>query len=324
MATPNAVQVLNDKKILAYPSSLGSSDKDAYGQDEEYVMIKINTDIKSQLLRTDASLGRTVVTNGRSGGGVRTEPATTTLNTSSDAKFRFGEDAVSKEKWLTQKGMQSLDRVIVLPMPNEHSVRTAVQYNPEYEPTQLTKLGDMANQSFGGLASDGATKLKNWGFSAVINTLKSGLTSQQALLAEERLSANPKKEVMFDSFGFRKFSFNYMFAPRNETESNTVKNIIETLRYYSLPEISKGKLFYLFPAEFEISFMLGQKDNPHIPRVTTSVLQSVNVNYTPNSVWSTLPNGAPLALSVNLEFLELELVDRSRVWNKDSTILGGH
>lgn len=223
--------------------------------------------------------------------------------------------------------MTLLDKVVILPMPNEHTVGTSIRYNSNYDPSILTKAGDIVNQMGGDALNDLKTMGKNAGISALVNKLAGGrnITSTADLLAEERLALNPKKEVMFDSFGYREFSFRYQFAPKSENESNVVREIIETFRYYALPEIVKSKFFYLLPAEFDISFILGEKPNPNIPKITTSVLQRVGVNYSPNSgVWATLPNGAPLAIDMTLDFLELSLVDRKMVYNKDSAITSGH
>jgi hypothetical protein len=233
----------------------------------------------------------------------------------------YTKEQLKNEVFLVQKGMVSLDRVIVLPMPNEHSVNTSVRYN-EYDPSDATKAGDTLNQPLVGVISDKISGLKNRILAAGINKFFS--TTKKDLEFEERRMKNDKKEIMFDSFSFRTFSFNYTFAPKNQEESETVRSIIETLRYYSLPEISSGKVYYIFPSEFEISFMLGGKINPHIPKIATSVLQTINVNYSPNGVWSTLPNGAPLSLNIQMNFLELELIDRSRVYNKESVIRSGY
>lgn len=318
------IKLLEGKKILQYPSWLGSSDKDAYGHDQQYVVFKINTDEKTTKLRSDKVLGNVVVANTRTGVGVEGAQIIFKKNDDPDMRKKFGDTAVEKEKWFTQKGMQRLDRVIVLPMPNEHSVRTSVQYNSEYEPTLLTKLGDFANQGIAENATDLWKYGKNAAISGILNSVKKGITNKNALFAEERLALNPKKEVMFESMGFRKFSMSYTFAPKDERESEMVRAIIETFRYYSLPEIANGKMFYLFPSEFEISFMNGQIENTHIPRITSSVLQSINVNYMPSSLWSSLPNGAPLSLSISMEFLELELVDRLRIFNPKSAITSGY
>lgn len=150
------------------------------------------------------------------------------------------------------------------------------------------------------------------------------LTSLKAQLAEDRLAINPKKEIMFDSFGFRTFQFEYTFAPKDRYESESVNEIIQTLRYYALPEISGGKMFYIFPAEFEVFFMLGQTDNPNIPKMTTSVLESIIIQYSDGNVWSTLPNGSPVVIHMSLQFKELELVDRNRVYNTTSSVNSGY
>jgi hypothetical protein len=322
------IDVLADKKILQYPLGLGSKLKDDFGDLNQYMLFKINTDEKSSKLRDDASTGAVLVAS-RVGTGVAVQTSSS-KNTDPALILQFGKDAVDKQQWVAQKGMTKLDRVIVLPMPYEHIVGTSISYTQEYDPSMLTKAGDIFNQVGNGVVAELATLGKNAIFSGSINKLKSlitgsgGATSTNALLAEERLTINPKKEVMFTGFGFRQFSFRYSFAPKSAEESKMVEQIIQTFRFYSLPEISPAKFFYMMPSEFEISFMLGQRNNPHVPRIATSVLQRVSVNYSPRSVWATLPNGSPLAMDMTLDFLELELIDRNRVYNKDSEITSGY
>ena len=320
------VPLLSDKKILQYPTGLGSTALDAFGKEEHYMIFRINTDEKTSKLKDDGSTG-TVVSATRVGTGMSARGDISNKKDDSDIRIKFG-DAVADKKnyWVTQKGMQRLDRVIVLPMPKEHQVSTDVQYNSNYASTLITKLGDMANLQPGDLASGAWSEYKNWllaggGFSALV---PDKVTNKQANLNEERLATNPKKEVMFDDFLFRTFTFSYQFAPKSEKESDMVNDIIETFRYYSLPEIAPGKFHYIFPSEFEITFMQGTKENPHIPRIATSALSNITVNYLPNGVWSTLPNGAPLALNITLHFLELEKIDRSRVWKKDAPETSGY
>lgn len=327
-------ELLKNKKVLAFPSGLGASDTDKYGNPSQYMMFKINTDEKTTELRDDKKTGPVKVTNNRTGVGVATTTgigdkidkalgATVVKELDPDVILKYGS-AVNRETWRVQKGMTRLDKVIILPMPNEHRVSTSIGYADEYEPSSLTKAGDIFNQLGGNVLGEFGTLVKNAGISALVNKLTPFNTNINDLLAEERLALNPKKEVMFKDLKFRQFSFQYTFAPKNEIESRTVSEIIETFRYYALPEISKSKLYYIFPSEFELSFMLGSKDNPNIPRITTSVLQRINVNYSPNSgVWATLPNGAPVAVDVTLEFLELEIVDRSRIYNADRPISSG-
>lgn len=318
-------ELLKDKKVLAFPLNLGSATVDTHGNPAQYLMIKISTDEKTTGLRDDKKIGQVFVNNGRTGVGV----ATTVFKTNSkdidpDLRLKYGND-VEKEQWRKLKGMQRLDKVIILPMPNEHRMGTNIAYQDDYVPSTLSKAGDIVNQVGNGVTSELVTLGKNAGISALVNRIPGVNASTADLLAEERMALNPKKEVMFKGIGFRQFSFQYSFAPKNELESRTVNEIIETLRYYSLPEISPAKFFYFFPSEFDISFMFGSKDNPNIPKITTCVLQRVGVNYSPNSgVWATLPNGAPVSIDLTLEFQELEIIDRTRVWNKTSPVSSGY
>lgn len=329
---PNSL--LDNKKVLQYPLGLGSSRTDEYNNDAQYMMFKINTKENStnQYLRDDSGTGPVVVTNGRTGIGVKTEIFTKNnfKDADPDLNKQYTDNAVENENWRRQKNTVRLDKVIILPMPNMHTVGTTVQYTQNFEPNLLTKAGDMYNQVGSGLTSELMTYSKNVAGATVINKLASLLgagntTSANSLLAEERLAINPKKEVLFESFGYRQFSFQFNFAPKSLKESQMVNSIIETFRYYSLPEISPAKFFYLLPAEFEVGFMLGKLHNPNIPKITTSVLQRVSINYSPNhGVWASLPNGSPLAMDMTLDFLELELVDRNRVWQKDRPISSGY
>lgn len=320
------VGVLSDKKILQYPMGLGSTALDAYGLEQHYMLFKINTDVKTTALRDDKVTGSVMLAeNTRQGIGVGASPrGMFQKNDDKDLRKLHGDAAVDKQKFVVQKGMTRLDKVIVLPMPMEHSVSTSIKYNDDFASTELTKLGDMMNNGGGAMLSDVWSKLKNEGMAGIVNTIKSGSTTTQAMEAEDRLGKNPKKEVMFDSFGFRSFTFSFQFAPKSLEESDMVRDIIETFRYYSLPEITAGKMYYIFPAEFEISFMLGQNINPYIPKISTCVVKRVATNYIPNSIWASLPNGAPLALSMTIDVTELELIDRTRVYNATQPIISGY
>ena len=329
---PTVALALKGKKILSYPLGLGNTYKDSTGREIQYMLFKINTPTAGSTLRDDG-LGSQVVTplSTSQMTGVQTlgrgdaAQNENIANADSDIATKYDTQDITKTTWVQKKGMSRLDRAVVLPMPNDHNVNTAVGYNQNYDPGILSKAGDMWNNMSGQMAMDVAKLVGTSAVSGLVNKLVSGVTSQQQLLAAEKIAVNPKKEVMFEGFNFRNFTFQYVFAPKNEEESKMVTEIIETFRYYSLPEISPSKMFYIFPSEFEVSFMLGSRENPNIPRMTTSVLQRVGVNYSPaGQSWATLPNGAPVSLTMTLEFIELELVDRSRIYNKLSPITSGY
>lgn len=315
------VEILKGKRILQYPIGLGNTALDEYNKEQQFMMFKINTDEKTTSLREDVKLGDVVIPINNRGGTRIASNRASPKEADPDLKIKFGEAALKDVVFVKQKGMVRLDKVIILPMPNDHRVDTSLTYK-EQEQSKLTQIADALNGGLG-VAGGVYTALKNEGLAKILNVAGT-VTSPEALNAEEGLVWNPKKEVMYKDFDFRKFSFDYHFAPKSSAESELVRDIIETFRYYALPELVKGKLFYVFPAEFEISFMQGQRDNPNIPRITTSVLERIVVNYSPNSVWSTLPNGGNASISMSLNFLEVELVDRSRVYNAESIATSGY
>lgn len=322
--------LLEGNKVLSYPLNLAASETDSRGMPVQYMLFKINDSVRSQKLRGDTGVADVLVTDARDGTGIAPEfgkEGVSAKNADPALNILYDPAAVQKERWRTQKGMRRLDRAIALPMPNEHTVGTNVKYDVGRDQSLLTVAADVAGQlsqadgAWGELATLGINK----GVGKFLSTLKTGLTSERDLLAEERLAINPKKEVMFNGLDYRQFSFRFQFAPKSAAESNEVNSIIETFRYYSLPEISPGKFFYTFPAEFEIAFIRGVKNNPNVPKIATSVLNRVSVNYSPNSSsWTTLPNGSPVAIDLTLEFTEVVVIDRTRVWNKDSEITSGY
>lgn len=327
---------LEGKVLLEYPLGLGRSATDAYGNPVQYMLFTINTDTKATKLAGDESEGGVLVSDDRVGttGGTLSTDNQQAINSKTQDKdwtSRLDGSAAAATPLNTQRGMVKLNKIIVLPMPNEHQVNTAIDYNTDYDPNMLVKAGDMANQARGAMLSElaklggaalgagGINKLKS-----LVTNSTSGQADTNSVLAMSRLALNPKKEVMFTGFKFRQFTFSHTFAPKSEEESNTVNEIIKSFRFYALPEISAAKMFYIFPSEFELRFMIGRKENPNIPKIATAVLQRVGVNYSPMGTgWSTLPNGSPVAIQMTLEFIELELIDRARVWATGAPLTSG-
>ena len=138
--------------------------------------------------------------------------------------------------------------------------------------------------------------------------------ARAALSSLYRAAANPRKEQLFKSMEFRRFSFNYQFAPRSPEEAANVKRIINTFKFYMHPEFqnSINKMLYLFPSEFDIVYYFGDREHPHLNRISTCVLTDMNVNYSPNGQFSTFKDGFPTQINVQMQFLELETLTKER------------
>lgn len=127
---------------------------------------------------------------------------------------------------------------------------------------------------------------------------------------------NPRIEVLFSNTTQRQFNFEFLLAPRNAAETQTMNNIIRKLRYHAAPELSTfGGIVPTFipPSEFDITFYSNGKENTNIPRIDTCLLERVEVDYAPSGAWATFTNGAPVAARLSLAFREIEIVHKRKV-----------
>lgn len=120
---------------------------------------------------------------------------------------------------------------------------------------------------------------------------------------------NQRQEQLFKKMEFRQHHYQWLFLPRSKEESEIIFQICKTLKTYMHPELdqSTANSTLIMPAEFDISFQFGDKENDRISKVATSVLTSVEVDYTAIHEFITFEGYAdPIAISLSLMFKELE------------------
>lgn len=337
------IGMLINKKILSFPANLGSSATDYAGNDESYIIIKINTSVDGSKLKEDKAAGDVYVADVQTGStsilgkaaGIFTDKSKIT---NTDASTRYGETAAKKENWTKKTGLTRLDRVVVLPMPGFFTVDTDINYadSTADDVSRLTdalaSIGDEGARS--GIMKAIGTNLAGAALSGIGNAIRDKIGGSgrgnspdetiRKAFAAQRIATNPKMEVLFENIGFRKFSWQWRLSPKNQYESDMIKEIVRTLRYYALPELNPGKLFYTFPAEFEIMLMKGAKENESIPKLSTCVLEKVGVVFGDSNTWSPMPDGSPPVTTLTLDIKELEIIDRNRIWNANSKITSGY
>lgn len=205
-----------------------------------------------------------------------------------------------------------LQAAIALYIPNQLNARYSAQWGEE-DTMAFSALSKGAGEigraltgepsRTGGVAGDVLTNL----------ALDKGPMGKEMGIASG-LAANPKKEQAFKNVDFRTFSFEYNFAPRSETEAQNVLNIIRAFKYHMHPEFTNSDAFlYIYPSEFDIVYYKGSEENLNIHRHTSCVLTECNVNYTPNGVFSTFPNGMPTNINLTLSFKELMLLSKETI-----------
>ena len=204
---------------------------------------------------------------------------------------------------------------IVLYIPDKMSTG----YNANYETADLGALiGGLASgkASIGGLFTEGtetadymirkAGRIANIaGFDQFTNVLQ----------ATSKKVENPYKEQLFRSMGFRKFSFDYRFAPYNEAEADVVfgKNgILELFTTHMHPTMSPNGLFQTYPSEFMIIYYHNGAENTYVRKISNCVLTDMVIDYGAEG-FTTFSNGCPTEAFVRLQFSELETLTTERI-----------
>ena len=142
-----------------------------------------------------------------------------------------------------------------------------------------------------------------------------------AFEATSKKVANPFKEQLFKSIGFRKFSFSYTFSPRNIHEYNMVEEIIHKFKYHMHPQVSESDIFLIYPSEFSIQFEYYDENtkqvsvNENLPKISSCILENVKVVYGPDGLFQTVKNtgGMPSEITMELSFAEIETLTSNRI-----------
>ena len=192
----------------------------------------------------------------------------------------------------------------------------SVKYNMNYANKELgTLLGVLSGSVFDsqGVISAGAETVSALGASlAKLPGAFGAADIGSALSVSSGTSLNPFKETVFESVDFRSFAFKYKFFPKNKKESDDVYNIINTFKFHMHPEMSEGKLFFIYPSEFNISYYFGSEENGYFHKFATCVLENMEVNYG-GEQFSSFRDGSPTEINMSLTFRELEILTKNMV-----------
>jgi hypothetical protein len=135
-----------------------------------------------------------------------------------------------------------------------------------------------------------------------------------AFSAAAGVTPNPFKAQLFKSMGFRKFSYDYVFLPKNPTEYKEVQNIIYTFKRYMHPTLGAGKFILNYPAEFTIAYFHKDDRNKELYKISNCALTNLSIEYG-GTDFTTFKGtrGAPTEIAMKLEFTELEVLSRERI-----------
>ena len=124
--------------------------------------------------------------------------------------------------------------------------------------------------------------------------------------------------MMFQGVNTRSFDFSFSFAPRNQNEAKEVNKIVRAFRRYAHPELAISGYMLDVPAEFEVRYYKVYNDgitreNLFLNKIGRCALTAINVDFTPNAVMSTFPDGSPVRTTVVMSFQELRPLTREDI-----------
>ena len=118
---------------------------------------------------------------------------------------------------------------------------------------------------------------------------------------------NPNLELLFNAPTLRTFNYTYRFTPREEKESDGVRQIIKFFKKQMAPKRQKsGKLFLESPNVFKLKYFFKNGiQHPFLNKIKICALQSCNVQYTPDGSYMTYEDGSMTSYELGLSFGEL-------------------
>jgi hypothetical protein len=145
---------------------------------------------------------------------------------------------------------------------------------------------------------------------AVKGAVTKSITGVNALGRIEGAVLNNNLELLFSGAELRKFTFTFNFTPRSASESQSVLQIIRTLKQGMSPKKSDGFLFIKSPHTFFLGYYKGgsQRLNPFLNKFKECALTGLSVQYAPAGNYATYTDGSPTQYTVQMAFSELEPV----------------
>ena len=192
--------------------------------------------------------------------------------------------------------------------PTKKSVATISLYIPD-------TMAFAFSASYGQLSLvDAASQLPLAGkaIGAVASIVNSG--PARLLAKGAGYAFNPQQQMLFDGIDFRPYQMSFTFTPYSKQEAATVAKIIKMFKMHAAPRLAEGTagMFFVPPSTFNLDFLFNGKRNPNVGRVAESVIESIDVNYSPNG-YSTFGDGAPIQTTLTLNFKEIELITREKI-----------
>ncbi len=292
LPTINRTQSAQRSNFLSYPDSLGTMDRHKH-----YVMFYINVPEKSAI-------------NFGSGA----------FDTSPNPPGSVRQDATTLS--LKRAPVKRLAESIALYMPAKIAVGHTANYGEQEmgvgvaayasgmrSISEGTDVLEIAKELGIKLVKGAADQAKQGMMKALDATIAPG--AKAAIEIAQGKVQNNRTEMAFEGVGRREFSFEFRMLPNNAHEAQNIEKIVTAFRFHAMPEIEGNNLTgrtMIAPSTFDIEYF----PNTHLHKISTSVLQSVQVNYGGDRT-QFFVDDHPVETQLTLGFKELEIITKERI-----------
>lgn len=134
-------------------------------------------------------------------------------------------------------------------------------------------------------------------------------------LRDAGLAMNPRIEILFKAINNREFQFDFKFTPTSQKEALQVLQIIKAFRFHAAPELLEGdsSRYLIPPSEFDIEYCFDGKQNPALNKISSCVLEGVDVNYVGAGQFAAFADGMPVEIGMQLRFKEVEIMHKALI-----------
>lgn len=153
--------------------------------------------------------------------------------------------------------------------------------------------------------------------SSAAGIIGANITPSQILARTQGEILNPNIELLFGGPTLRSFRFQYKMMPRNRDEGEQIKQIIRCFKRHMASKLGGSgstesqdteNTFLRTPDVFELRYRQGAGEHKYLHKFKQCFLESINVNYTGEGVYSTYEDGTPVSMIMDLTFKEIEPV----------------
>ena len=215
------------------------------------------------------------------------------------------------------KGRGEFKRIqsaIVLYMPPEISVTYGADYAGEDLGSVARQIDNFSDFSF----NEEFTSFVRQNVLGAVDAVAPGTVAMRQ--AQTGIAVNNRLELTFKAINLREFSYSFKFMPKNKEEADEVQKIIYMFKYHMHPTILGGSNSPVFrvPSMFNIHYMYLGSQNQYLDPISECVLTNMSVSYGGDRFRAFDPdssgNPPPVETQIQLDFSELELITREKVF----------